>query len=345
MKADRNISGAAALICAGMLLLTGCGSGDSSQASGGKESKSEISTASPAAEESSQADEVQSEAESASVSEAESEEDAKVKGPEVSEIHGEAGDNITWSLNSEGLLTFTGTGKMYDYTLPQDPNDFGRLMEKGYSDFDECPEWIYAAERKADRKGNSLPGGVVKAVISGGITEIGNCFMYRVNSLAEIEIPEGVTRIGDSAFYWCSGIKSIMLPSTLTDIDDFAFYGTDFESVTIPEGVTEIKKGAFSHCSFLTDIKLPSGLKRIGEHGFSGNSKLTKLDLPEGLESIGEDAFTGCLSLDEITVPASVTEIGKEAFGYMKEGFVLKCTPGSAAEKYAKENGINYKTV
>ena len=61
-------------------------------------------------------------------------------------------------------------------------------------------------------------------------------------------------------------------------------------------------------------------------------------------------------NLEIITVPASVTEIGERAFGYHVEygedqydysyyynpSFTLYCTEGSAAEKYAKNNGLNY---
>lgn len=60
--------------------------------------------------------------------------------------------------------------------------------------------------------------------------------------------------------------------------------------------------------------------------------------------------------LTKIEVPETVTEIGSQAFGYtmdaekpdedtpvLQEDFTIKAKKGSAAEKYAEENGIACK--
>lgn len=65
--------------------------------------------------------------------------------------------------------------------------------------------------------------------------------------------------------------------------------------------------------------------------------------------------------IKDIYIPDSVTSIGYYALGYYASddgeyyvgndnmklipGFKLKCHAGSAAEQYAKDNGINYELI
>ena len=61
-----------------------------------------------------------------------------------------------------------------------------------------------------------------------------------------------------------------------------------------------------------------------------------------------------CGSEKEVTVPAAadgraVTSIGKKAFGFYHgektEGFTIKGFSGTAAEKYAADNGIGFAAI
>ena len=84
------------------------------------------------------------------------------------------GSNLTWTLDSDGVLTISGSGDMYDY---------------GYGSSDA--PWH---------------GRVKSAVIAEGVTSIGGCAFYDCRSLTSVTIPDSVTRIGSFAFDNCRSL-------------------------------------------------------------------------------------------------------------------------------------------
>ena len=100
------------------------------------------------------------------------------------------------------------------------------------------------------------------------------------------------------------------------------------------------------------------GVKTIGSYAFAGCDKLVEVDFTSGnvnpiIDKIGECAFLDCKSLKSVTLPMSVTSIGDHAFGYVTDGknfsldpdFVIYGYTGSAAEEYAKNNGIKFESI
>lgn len=59
------------------------------------------------------------------------------------------------------------------------------------------------------------------------------------------------------------------------------------------------------------------------------------------MQSIRYSAFSGCDNLKKINIPASVDTIGEYAFENC-ENLTVTVKKGSFAEKYCKENNINY---
>ncbi len=199
---------------------------------------------------------------------------------------GTCGDNLTWTLDDEGTLTISGTGKMTNYST---------------SSSNRSP-WYYNTSIK-------------KVVIQDGVTSIGSCAFYNCSSLTEITIPEGVTSIGSSAFEDCSSLTEITIPEGVTSIGSWAFSGcASLTEITIPEGVTSISSSAFRGCSKLTEITIPEGVTSIDSGAFEGCSSLTEITLPESVTSIRSYAFRDCSSLTGITIPEGVTSIGYSAF-------------------------------
>ena len=245
---------------------------------------------------------------------------------------GKCGANVTYTLDSDGLLTISGKGSMYGYSWKSDGDKY----------FTTAP-W-------GSKK-------LTQVVISDGVTSIGKYAFYDCSSLTSITIPYSVTSIGHEAFYGCSSLTSVMLPDSVTSIGNCAFSGcSSLTSITIPDGVTSIGEGAFAYCSSLTSITIPDGVTSIGDGAFymvsnivySGNlsgapwyaralngfiedglvyndSSKTKLlacpslregtvVIPNSVTSIGNFAFSGCSSLTSITIPYGVTSIGYSAF-------------------------------
>ena len=195
------------------------------------------------------------------------------------------GDNLIWTLSSDGVFTISGTGDMWDYNSPHRVPWDDNYLE-------------------------------IKTVrILSGVTGIGEMAFYGCENLTQVTIPEGVTRIGSSAFSHCSALTSVTLPESVTSIGSSAFSSCErLTSMTIPAGVTAISDYTFYQCGSLTEITIPAGVTSIGNYAFGFCSRLTEITLPADLTSIGNHGFFFCSRLIEVTIPEGVTSLGNRAF-------------------------------
>ena len=109
--------------------------------------------------------------------------------------------------------------------------------------------------------------------------------------------------------------------------------------------------GAFKNSKTIKTVVIPDTVKYIDDESFYGCTALESVTFGNGVEEIGDYAFENCTSLSKVYIPVSVKKIGAEAFGYtfgseltLNKNFSMTCAKDSAAEKYAKENGITYDT-
>ena len=196
------------------------------------------------------------------------------------------GSNLTWTLDSEGVLTISGSGDMYNY---------------GSSDF--SAPWDGSRSR------------VKSVVIADGVTSIGEYAFFYCESLTSVTIPDSVTSIGKYAFFCCTSLTSVTIPDSVTSIGRFAFSNcTSLTSVTIPDSVTSIGEYAFYYCKSLTSMTIPDSVTSISSSTFASCTSLTSVTIPDSVTSIGEYAFYDCKSLTSVTIPGSVTSIGLYAF-------------------------------
>lgn len=130
---------------------------------------------------------------------------------------GTCGKNLTWTLDSDGLLTIEGSGSMYYYY--SSPTPWGSASVKSVV----ISEGVTSIGVKAFYNCSSL----MNVTIPGSVTSIENYAFEGCNGLTSITISEGVTRIGQSAFSHCSSLESIMLPASITSIEGNAFSGCD----------------------------------------------------------------------------------------------------------------------
>ncbi len=113
---------------------------------------------------------------------------------------GKCGDNLTWTIDNNEVLTISGTGRIPDYN---DPSSGGN---------NTAPWYGYAYQIK-------------KVVLGSGVQNIGNNAFAGCYGMTDITIPDGVTSIGDSAFDWCSALTEISIPGTVSSIGDSVFSG------------------------------------------------------------------------------------------------------------------------
>ena len=86
------------------------------------------------------------------------------------------GSNLTWTLDSEGVLTISGSGDMHGYDLPGAPWHGSRVKS---------------------------------AVIADGVTSIGKKAFSNCTSLTSVTIPDSVTSIGERAFDGCTSLTDV----------------------------------------------------------------------------------------------------------------------------------------
>ena len=93
---------------------------------------------------------------------------------------------------------------------------------------------------------------------------------------------------------------------------------------------------------------IPGSVKNIEGYALWGLEGVTEIVFEDGVESIGDYAVYNCKYLKKITIPESVTYIDDVSVGYLdsneenviSKDLVIVAKKGSAAEKYAQNNGF-----
>lgn len=257
---------------------------------------------------------------------------------------GECGENLTWTLDSDGTLVISGNGDMEQYDVSQKGGgavapwrdvEIGRVViEEGVTSIGSY------AFFKSNLTSVSIPSSVksigahafldcesLRSVsIAEGVERIEESAFNMCVSLEEIELPESLAEIGTAAFGYCGALKGIVIPRGVTRIETAVFAScTDLRRVVLPEGMKGIGTNAFLSCESLQEIDIPASVTEIGEGAFCGCESLTRVRLPYGITSIEASTFSNCLSLRSVTLPKSVTYLGEGAFSNCESliGFVV----------------------
>ncbi len=270
---------------------------------------------------------------------------------------GANGDNLTWTLLSDGALTVSGDGAMTDYS------------------FENRAPWFEYRDS------------IIAVVIESGVTNIGSMSFSSCNHLESVGMPDSVTRIGIYAFAWCQSLTEMALPDHLNYIGESAFdFCRGLKSVTLPGSLTVLGDRAFMNAG-LTEVKVQSGTETVDHYFYEpdnqGQPRLYRVALPknttvgampfqesalptnmhpdftspsalatideeaffgtaasfiwlaDGVTSIGDRAFAGCEGLRFIRIPRQCTSIGTDA---IPAGVTILCERDSAAEQYASDH-------
>lgn len=182
---------------------------------------------------------------------------------------GTCGDNLTWSLDSWGTMTISGSGEMWkDYTSPSD-----------------IPWYDSISKTK-------------KVVVEDGVTSVwGDVFTYN-NSLTSVTIGSSVTDLGTEPFYGCGSLTDFLVDSGNTvysSVDGVLFNKDQTALLLYPSG----KKGAYS---------VPNGAG-ISAYAFTACNGLTRVTIPDGTSAILRYTFAYCEGLTSVVIPDSVTLI------------------------------------
>lgn len=179
---------------------------------------------------------------------------------------GTCGNNLTWTLDSSGKLTISGTGDMSDYT-----HDFeNNIRTSPWADYRSM---IRSIE------------------IGSGVTHIG-AWAFKDTNITSLNIPGNVKSLGAGSFSDNRYLVNLTFSSGLKRIESMAFAGSHLSTVVIPDGVTSIGERAFSNCvrgDIVNGEWVPSGL--------------TAITIPASVISIGKDMLK---TYDEYDLLANV---------------------------------------
>lgn len=141
---------------------------------------------------------------------------------------GSCGESLTWSLNSAGDLTISGTGDMASFIATGAP-------------------W---AEYRNQ----------VKLVILGqGVTSIGSSAFQDCENLETVRLPNTLTALGEAAFLRCGKLTNVSLPISLKSVGEDCFTGCEklvlLDLTGVPDEIMELRT------SLEGTVTLPAGVK------------------------------------------------------------------------------------
>lgn len=201
---------------------------------------------------------------------------------------GKCGDNLTWTLDQNGLLTISGTGDMWDYECGHEMDEY---------EYKRSP-WHIGYVWEDDYYGKQIR----EIVVKNGVTSIG-AYAFEGEIATNIIIPSSVTDIREGAMDDCSKLTNIQV-----DVNNRAYCTVD--GVLFNKDKTILlqhpggKDGSY---------KIPDGVNTIGSRAFAWSYKLENVILPDSVNTIKEGAFWES-GLHSITIGTGVNRIEKTAF-------------------------------
>lgn len=231
---------------------------------------------------------------------------------------GEAGPKVTWKYSRySNILTFEGTGEMYDYEIqtedPQDPRK-------------DIPKW------------SNL--NATHVTFGEGITYIGKSALRYNHNVNSVSLPSTLVSIGQNAFSG-TAISTISFPASLESIGTMAFSNTDLVDVVIPDHVTYLGPSAFAKCLKLKSLKIGAGIREIQQGLFANTPKLEYVELGPNTQTINRWLTTDS-GLTSLYIPASVIWISTSAFSARSSDNIMEVNVDPDNRYYASIDGVLY---
>ena len=143
-------------------------------------------------------------------------------------------------------------------------------------------------------------------------------------------------------------LKAVVIPEKIDEYPVKKISFSDCKNLTyvmIPDSVTEVGSGAFSDCESLAKVIIPDSVTSIGDNAFKGCKNLISVAIPDSVTEIGVAAFSGCESLTSVMIPESVAWIKPGVFNGCRSLKTIHTPQGSAAERWAQENGYEVVNI
>lgn len=223
-------------------------------------------------------------------------------------ITGTWGDNLTWTLDEDGLLIISGNGE----------------MEEAECD-NETGEWSFSWWDYRDD--------ITAVVIGDGVTSVATGAFGNYTTITSVSLPDTMQALKNGAFH-NTGITYIYVPDSVTTMEMSSINScANLEYARIPGGLylgelfyncvslksvefggdCESGMCGFYNCDSLTDLGWYTQ-STIGISDFRDCDGFTDLVIPDWITDLDMCAFAECDNLESVTIPASVTSIDAGAF-------------------------------
>lgn len=215
----------------------------------------------------------------------------------------------------------------------------------------------------------------------GNLCKIGSYAFSQCDALKEAVLPDTVTEMGEYVFYNCQGLQSASIPKGIIVLPIGTYGGCrNLTEVVFSDQLMRIERFAFSYCDSLREIRIPKSVREISYSvftsdpcvtfavdpenpyfdvldGFLVDVRLKKLlacpggisgvvKVPEGIINV-ESVFYNEKEITDLYLPSSVIWITGVPMtmidGKYQCPFVLHGTKNSYVERYAYENGIEFR--
>lgn len=258
---------------------------------------------------------------------------------------GTCGNNLTWTLDSSGKLTISGTGDMSDYT-----HDFeNNIRTSPWADYRSMIRSIEIGSGVTSIGSYAFEDtNITSLTIPGSVTAIGD-YGVKVNRyLAELTLQPGLKSIGKEAFSRSYRLTTLTIPGSVTSIGKNAFTNNQQLTTVNFDGTQEqwnaaggknagVPSSATFHCvKVAASGKCGTGVKwSLASNGvltITGTGKgimkdynpgkapwasktVTQVIIGEGVTHVGNYAFAE-MDITRVTLPESLTSIGHHAFSF-----------------------------
>ena len=139
-----------------------------------------------------------------------------------------------------------------------------------------------------------------------------------------------------------ANVQKIVINGPVTKLEENTFMLATIGEISFGNKLEEIGMKAFSNCQIKT-IKIPSTVKLIDQGAFAMTS-LEEVYFEGGELTICELALGSCKSLKKVYIPDCRITFDGDVF-YLSDGVTIVTPSGSAAEQYAKDNGISFEAL
>ena len=262
---------------------------------------------------------------------------------------GKCGDNLTWTIDNNEVLTISGTGRIPDYN---DSSSGGNNTAPWYG-YDYQIKKVVLGSGVQNIGNGAFAGcyGMTDITIPDTVSSIGSGAFSNC-ALREVEIPQGITSIQRNTFWYCTQLTKITIPASVTSVDMYAFYNCPVLK-TVYYGGTEAQwegmhvNNYAGYNSALLDATLYFEMKyqRIAAGSCGGNLRWSLMEdgvlkitgsgeMPDYSDASDAPWYQYGSRIKEVRVGANVTKIGKNAFrstGVQKVVFCAKETGSTDA--------------